>query len=165
MAAAVVSEESVAPTKVPCCQSRDCDTSGTVVLRRPPNMMAEIGTPFGSSYSGASVGHWVIGVQNRLLGCAALTSDPGVHGWPCQSVSSGGASSVMSSHHTPPSGVRATLVKTELPFSMVCIAIGLVRLLVPGATPKRPYSGFTAYSRPSLPKVIQAISSPMVSTL
>ncbi len=47
---------------VPCCQSRDSLTSGTVVLRRPPNRIAEIGTPFGSSHSGATTGHWLIGV-------------------------------------------------------------------------------------------------------
>ncbi len=48
VAAAVVSEESVAPMKVPWIQSRDSVTSGTVVLRRPPKKIAEIGTPLGS---------------------------------------------------------------------------------------------------------------------
>ena len=47
---------------VPCCQSRACVTSGTVVLRLPPNRIAEIGTPFGSSHSGATIGHWLIGM-------------------------------------------------------------------------------------------------------
>ena len=50
----------------------------------------------------------------------------------------------MPSHHTSPSSVRATLVKTELPFSMVAIALGLVDSPVPGATPKSPNSGLTA---------------------
>ncbi len=68
-AAAVVSDDSVAPMNTPCCQSRDSVTSGTVVARRPPNRMAEIGTPFGSSYSSAMIGHCLIGVQNRLFGC------------------------------------------------------------------------------------------------
>ena len=63
-----------------------------------------------------------------------------------------------------PSSVRATLVKTELPFSMVSIALGLVFWLVPGATPKKPNSGLTAHSRPSSPTRIQAMSSPRVST-
>ena len=63
-----------------------------------------------------------------------------------------------------PSSVSATLVKTELPLLMVFIALGLVCSLVPGATPKNPNSGFTAYSRPSSPKRIQAMSSPRVST-
>ena len=40
----------------------------------------------------------------------------------------------------------------------------MVFLLVPGATPKKPASGLTAYSRPSLPNFIQAMSSPIVST-
>ena len=36
---------------------------------------------------------------------------------------------------------------------------------VPGATPKNPASGLTAYSRPSSPNRIQAMSSPMVSAV
>ena len=48
VAAAVVSDERVAPMKVPWTQSRDSVTSGTVVLRRPPKKIAEIGTPLGS---------------------------------------------------------------------------------------------------------------------
>ena len=32
------------------------------------------------------------------------------------------------------------------------------------STPNRPYSGLSAYSRPSSPKRIQAMSSPSVST-
>ena len=55
-------------------------------------------------------------------------------------------------------------MKTELPLLIVDIALGLVCSLVPGATPKKPNSGFTAYRRPSLPKRIQAMSSPRVST-
>ena len=55
-------------------------------------------------------------------------------------------------------------MKIELPFSIVRIALGLVSHPVPGATPKNPYSGFTAYRRPSSPKRIQAMSSPQVST-
>ena len=46
---------------------------------------------------------------------------------------------------------------------MVRIALGLVFQLVPGATPKKPNSGLTAYSRPSSPKRIHAMSSPTVS--
>ena len=44
------------------------------------------------------------------------------------------------------------------------IAFGFVRAPVPGATPKKPASGLTAYSRPSSPNFIQAMSSPIVST-
>ena len=63
VAAAVVSEESVAPMKVPWTQSRDSVTSGIVEARRPPKKIAEIGTPLGSLYSGARIGHCSIGVQ------------------------------------------------------------------------------------------------------
>ncbi len=62
-AAAVFSDERVAPMNTPCCQSKASFTSGTVVLRRPPKRIAEIGTPFGSSHSGARIGHCDIGVQ------------------------------------------------------------------------------------------------------
>ena len=144
VAAAVVSEESVAPMKTPCTQSRASVTSGIVVLRRPPKRIAEIGTPFGSSYSGARIGHWVIGVQNRLFGWLEGSSLSGVQSWPFQSVRWAGGSSVMPSHQMSPSSVRATLVKTELPLSIVRMALGLVFQPVPGATPNRPYSGLTA---------------------
>ena len=50
----------------------------------------------------------------------------------------------MPSHQMSPSSVRATLVNSELPFSIVRIAFGLVCQSVPGATPKKPASGFTA---------------------
>jgi hypothetical protein len=50
----------------------------------------------------------------------------------------------MPSHQTSPSSVSATLVKTLLPCSIVRIAFGLVFHPVPGATPNRPYSGFSA---------------------
>jgi len=59
--------------------------------------------------------------------------------------------------------VRATLVKMVLARS-VLIALGLVAALVPGAMPKNPASGLIARSRPSGPKRIQAMSSPMVCT-
>ena len=39
-------------------------------------------------------------------------------------------------------------------------AFGLDFSLVPGATPKNPFSGFTAQSLPSLPILSHAISSP-----
>src|SRR5687767_9761564 len=114
-AAAVVSEETVEPRKTPCCQSKDSVTSGTAVARRPPNRIAEIGTPFGSSHSAAIVGHCPAGVVKRALGCAAGVSDSGVQALPFQSVSVAGGSSVRPSHQTSPSSVSATLVKMELP--------------------------------------------------
>src|SRR5215211_3777427 len=144
VAAAVVSEDRVAPMKTPWTQSRDSVTSGMVVLRRPPNRMAEIGTPLGSSYSGARMGHWLSGVQNRLLGWLDGSSESGVQSRPFQYVRCAGGSSVMPSHQMSPSSVSATLVKTELPLAMVRMALGLVCQPVPGATPKRPNSGLTA---------------------
>src|SRR5579863_4509764 len=112
-------------------------------------------------------GHWAAGAVNRPLGCAAgrPVSFPirGVHRSPRQSVHSSGGLSVMPSHQTPPSGVRATLVKMELRAS-VAIAMRLVLTLVPGATPKKPASGLMARRRPLASGRIQAISSPTVHT-
>ncbi len=45
------------------------------------------------------------------------------------------------------------------------MALALVCSPVPGATPKKPASGLIAYSRPSSPNRIHAMSSPMVSTV
>jgi len=45
---------------------------------------------------------------------------------------------------------------------MVRIMLGLVFMLVPGATPKNPVSGLMAHSRPSVSIRIQAMSSPTV---
>ena len=122
-----------------------------------------MGTPTGSSHSGAIAGSWEARTVNRALGWAAGRSSPGVQSLPRQSVRWAGGSSVAPSHHTSPSSVRAVLVKMQLP-SMVSMALGLVLKLVPGATPKKPASGLMAYSRPSAPNFIQAMSSPMVST-
>jgi len=55
--AAVVSEATIEPKKTPRRQSGASVTSGTAVARRPPNRIAEIGTPVGSSHSEAMVGH------------------------------------------------------------------------------------------------------------
>ena len=97
------------------------------------------------------------------MGWLESSSESGVQGSPFQEVALAGGFS-RPSHHTSPSSVRATLVKTELPLLMVAIACGLVCSLVPGATPKKPYSGLTAHRRPSSPMRIQAMSSPMDST-
>src|SRR5579872_5357000 len=110
-------------------------------------MIALRGTPFGSSQSGSIVGHWRAGAVNRAFGCAAFApvsfAISGVQRLPCQSRHSAGGSSVMPSHHTPPSGVSATLVKIVFRDS-VAIALGLVFHDVPGATPKNPASGLMA---------------------
>src|SRR5215471_21122900 len=138
-----------------------------VVARRPPKMMALIGTPFGFSHAGSIVGHWEAGAVKRALGWAAFTPllrpISGVQRLPCQSRHSAGGSSVMPSHQTPPSGVNATLVKMALRAS-VAIALGLVFLEVPGATPKKPASGLIARSAPFSSGRIQAMSSPTVQT-
>src|ERR1700722_3681538 len=100
-----------------------------VVARRPPKINALIGTPSGSSHDGSIVGHCDAGAVKRELGCAAFAPVSlaicGVHRFPRQSRHSAGGSSVMPSHHTPPSGVNATLVKIEL-LARVAIAFGFV---------------------------------------
>src|SRR5258708_4499582 len=138
---------------------------GMVWARRPPKIIALIGTPVGSSQAESIVGHCFAGAVNRAFGCAALApvffAISGVQSLPCQSVHSAGGVSVMPSHQTPPSGVSATLVKIVF-FASVAIALGLVFTEVPGATPKNPASGLMARRRPSLSGVIHAMSSPTV---
>src|SRR5215471_18699445 len=112
-AAAVVSLLAVAPRNVPCCQLNDSITRGTMPARRPPNRIASIGTPFGSSHSGAITGHWLAGVVNLALGCAARRPESGLHGRRSQSINSGGFGSLIPSHQTSPSGVMAQFVKME----------------------------------------------------
>src|SRR3954454_5689739 len=161
-AAAVFSELMMEPRNVPCCQSNASVTRGTLVARRPPKRMAEIGTPLGSSHSGAMEGHCDAGAVKRALGWAAGTPDSGVQSLPFQSMRCDGVSSVMPSHHTSPSSVLATLVKMQFSVSDA-MALALVFSPVPGATPKKPCSGLMAYSRPSSPNFIHAMSSPTVS--
>src|SRR3954466_755668 len=163
-AAAVISEDIVAPRKTPCSQSNASVTSGTTVARRPPKRKASIGTPFGSSHSSAITGHWAAGVVKRAFGCEDGWSASGVQSSPCQSMRCDGASFVMPSHQTSPSSVLAQFVKIEFART-VAIALGFVFSPVPGATPKKPASGLIAYSRPSSPNFIQAMSSPTVSTV
>src|SRR5258707_12093496 len=136
-----------------------------VWARRPTKMMALMGTPVGSSQAESMVGHCFAGAVKRALGWAALVpfffAISGVQGLPCQSVHWAGGVSVMPSHQTPPWGVNATLVKIVF-FANVAMALGLVLIEVPGATPKNPASGFMARRRPSGSGVIQAMSSPTV---
>ena len=114
-----------------------------MVARRPPNRKASIGTPSGSSHSGAIDGHCAAGVVKRAFGCAAGSSESGVQSLPCQSIAWSGGSPVIPSHQMSPSSVRAQLVKIVLR-SIVSIAFGFVLWLVFGATPKKPASGLTA---------------------
>src|SRR6266498_3386353 len=138
-----------------------------VVARRPPKTKALIGTPLGFSQSGSMVGHCFAGAVKRALGWATFAPVflpiSRVQGLPCQSVHSAGGSSVMPSHHTPPSGVRPTLVKIEF-FASEAMALGLVLVEVPGATPKKPASGLIARNCPFASGVIHAMSSPTVVT-
>src|SRR5579863_2895424 len=160
--AAVVSDAIVAPRKTPCSQSKASCTSGTTDERRPPSRNASIGTPAGSSHSGAIAGSRLAATVKRALGCAAGVPDCGVQSLPRQSIRCSGGVGVMPSHQTSPSSVRAVLVKIVFD-SVILSAFGLVAWLVPGATPKKPASGLIAYRRPSAPNFIQAMSSPIVS--
>ncbi len=94
----------------PCAQSRASLTSGTLVARRPPNRIAEIGTPAGSSQLSAIDGHWEAGAVNRALGWLLGSSESGVQSRPFQSIRCAGGSSVSPSHQMSPSSVSATLV-------------------------------------------------------
>src|SRR5210317_2191821 len=106
-----------------------------VSLRRPPKIIALSGTPLGFSQSGSIDGHWLAGEVKRALGWAAGRPQSGVQAFPCQSVSLDGGSSVIPSHQTSPSSVKATLVKMVLA-AQDAMALGLVITEVPGATPK-----------------------------
>src|SRR5690348_6401484 len=167
VAAAVVSEPMVAPMYTPELQLNAWNTRGIVVARRPPKIIALMGTPLGSSQAGSMVGHCEAGAVKRAFGCAAFAPVSlaifGVHFCPCQSRHSAGGVSVMPSHQTPPSGVSATFVKIELVAS-VAIALRFVLTEVPGATPKNPASGFMARKSPCSSGRIQAMSSPTVQT-
>src|SRR4051812_28342261 len=135
VAAAVVSDDIVAPRNTPCCQLNASWTSGTTPARRPPNRIAEIGTPLGSSHSGAITGHCLAGTVKRALAWAALRRVLGVHGRRTQSVRCSGAGLDISSHQTSWSCVMAQLVNTVLRV-IVFIALAFDAKLVPGATPK-----------------------------
>src|SRR3989338_1694341 len=117
--------------------------------RLPPKIIAEIGTPCGSSHSREIEGHWDAGVVKRLLGCAPFSPEAGVQGLPLQSIPSEGVSS-SPSHQTVLSFFATTLVNIVF-FWIVMSALGFDLLLVPGATPKNPDSGLIAQSLPSGP--------------
>src|ERR1051325_4329815 len=100
----------IEPRNTPCCHDVASVTNGTFVARRPPKRIAEIGTPFGSSHSGAIEGHCEAGAVTRAWGCAAGDPDDGVRSLPRQSIKCDGGDE-SPSHHTSPSSVLATLVK------------------------------------------------------
>src|SRR5258708_24245254 len=114
-----------------------------VVARRPPKISALIGTPSGFCQSGSIVGHWEAGEVNRALGWAAFApvflAISGLHSLPCQSINRAGGFSVIPSHHTPPSSVKATLVNMVF-LAMAAMELGFVFSDVPGAAPHNPES-------------------------
>src|SRR5690349_23559293 len=118
-------------------------------------MNASTGTPPGSSHLGSIDGHRAADTVKRAFGCAAGRPQPGADSFPVQSVSFGGGSLVMPSHHTSPSGVSATLVKIVSAL-IVSMQLGFVSQPVPGATPKKPASGLMARSEPSAEGLIHA---------
>ena len=73
-------EDAVVPAKAWC-------TSGMTLGRRPPKRMALIGTPLGSSHSGAMAGHCEAGAVKRAFAWAAGSFEPGSHSLPFQSMS------------------------------------------------------------------------------
>src|SRR5579862_3577276 len=123
----------IEPRNTPCCQLRDSNTRGMTDARRPPKRIAEIGTPSGSSHSGAIAGSCDAGAVNRAFGCAAGAPESGDQASPCQSVRPSGGVGVIDSHQTSPSLVRAVFVKIVLA-AIDSIALGFVFMLVPGAT-------------------------------
>src|SRR5260221_3903325 len=141
--AAVVSLPMVAPRKTPCDQLNASNTRGTVVGRRPPKMIASIGTPCGNWASAAADGLLIIGAVKREFGCAAFSFDSGVHLLPRQSRHSAGGGSSWPSHQTVPSGLSATFVKS-VSREQGSIAFGFDLRFVPGATPQYPASGLIA---------------------
>lgn len=73
-----------------------------------------------------------------------------LHGWFFQdvTVTSSGSDWSIPSQYTPPSLVSATFVKMVF-LVMVAMALGLVLAEVPGATPKKPFSGLMALRFPT----------------
>src|ERR1039458_7662361 len=134
--AAVVSEPQAEPMNTPCSQSNASFTSGIVVGRRPPNRIAESGTPSGFCQSGSMTGHCDAGAGKGEFGGAGSRPESAVPAWPSQSIACAGAGTPMSSHQTSPSGVSATLVKMVF-LAVVIIALGFDFIEVPGATPKK----------------------------
>ena len=133
-AAAVVSDFSCVARKMPCFQSNASITSGTPSGRRPPKIIAEIGTPAGSSHLSWMMGHCRAGQQNLELGWLDffVLSSPSLYFSPVHEMISvpGGVSSSRPSQKYPPSTVSPTLVKIEF-FEHVRMAFGFVFMFVP----------------------------------
>jgi len=114
------------------------------VARRPPKMMALMGTPLGDSQSGSIVGHCEAGAVKREFGCAAFA--PGFRTDPRSPRASLPVEAFLGrvvGHAFPPdprSRVRATLVKMVF-FASVFMALGLVLADVPGLRRRTPLQG------------------------
>ena len=108
-------------------------------------MIAEIGTPCGSSQCGEIDGHCAAGAVKREFGCAAFSVLPGIQRFPFQSSHArvGGriADPLPPGEHVV--GQRDVREEGVL-LDGQSRAFGLVFMLVPGATPKKPYSGLIA---------------------
>ena len=87
------------PMNTPCSQSNASRTSGTTVERRPPNRIASIGTPAGSSHSAAIDGHLRGRRGEARVGMGGRVSESGVQSLPCQSIACGGR---LLGHALPP---------------------------------------------------------------
>src|SRR5882762_4165668 len=81
-AAAVVSDPHDEPKNTPCSQSNASLTSGIVLGRRPPNRIADSGTPAGFCQSGSITGHCDAGAVKREFACAPFLPLVGVHSLP-----------------------------------------------------------------------------------
>ena len=129
-------------------------------------MIASIGTPVPLSNSGLMHGQFFAGAVKRLFGCApfSVLVLP-FQGLPFQSVPFSGGFLSRPSHQTVMSSLfNATFVKI-VPRRVVASAFGFEWSFVPGATPKKPFSGLIAHRRPSGPMRIHAMSSPTVKIL
>src|SRR4029450_4633423 len=97
----------IEPRNTPCSHEVASFTRGTTDARRPPNRIAESGTPLGAAHAGAIEGHAGAGAGRGAFASAPTGVRLCVQGLPSQSVRRGGFSGVMPSHHTSPSGVSA----------------------------------------------------------
>ena len=118
--------------------------------------------PAALSNSELMQGQFFAGAVKRLLGCAPFSVEVvPFHGSPFQSSACSGGFLSRPSHHTVLSSrLCTTLVKMVSFCGWMCSAFGLDFSFVPGATPKKPFSGLMAHRRPSGPMRIQAMSSP-----
>src|SRR2546430_8689990 len=89
-----------------------------VLLRRPPKMIALIGTPSPFSKSGSRTGLFRTGAVNRLLGWAAFSFESGVQSLPRQSIACFGGASSLPSHQTSRSEEHTSELQSQS--NLVC---------------------------------------------